>query len=57
MIANDNHECTTHFHYIIKIVIIIVVIIEYLCAITSEMTLNISLLGTNSNTILGHFLP
>ena len=43
MIAYNKHQCTIHFHCIVEMVIIIVIIISFQCAIMSEMTLNISL--------------
>ena len=57
MIAYNKHQRTIHFHYIVEIEMIIVIINSYQCAMISEMTLNISLHGSHYNMIQRHFLP
>ena len=62
MIAYDKHQCTNHFLCIEEIKckkLITTVVVFYIslwCAIMSEITLNISLHGSNSNRLLRNLL-
>ena len=58
MIAYYEHQCTNHFLSIAEINYNNILFHKsFQCAIMSEITLNITLHGSNCSRLLGHFIP